>query len=212
MKTIRIVKYGRERTYAIVSCHACKIEFPKRISFIKDGSKNFCSPKCRNEYSCMVYKTNKKGFKKCRKCKKEKSFSEFYPHKTSKDNLTARCKTCLCKDQRRRYPKIKLGKDYKKNKSINGRIYHIKRKYNLTENDYNDLLKKQNNVCAICKTPETRKVNGRLSPLSIDHCHQTGQVRGLLCDKCNGGLGKFGDNCEMLNSAILYLQKYLSKE
>lgn len=70
--------------------------------------------------------------------------------------------------------------------------------YGLTIEDYNLLLKSQNNTCAICKLVEP-------ASLCIDHDHVTGQVRGLLCNHCNVGIGMFKDNPAILNEAIRYL-------
>ena len=71
------------------------------------------------------------------------------------------------------------------------RKYTLKRKYGLAEEDYYRLLAVQGGVCKICKLPERRK-DGRtrkIVPLSVDHDHGTGRVRGLLCSSCNGHLG-----------------------
>lgn len=76
---------------------------------------------------------------------------------------------------------------------------YIKRKFGLSWEEYQDLIKRQNNKCAICALPQENK------RLAIDHCHATGDVRGLLCDKCNRGLGLFGDSIERLRAAIAYL-------
>ena len=86
---------------------------------------------------------------------------------------------------------------------------HLKRKYNLTLENYYGLLEYQEHVCAICKTAEPRVYQGRETflPLFVDHCHETGKVRGLLCTKCNSGIGMFKDNIEYLISAISYLKE-----
>lgn len=75
----------------------------------------------------------------------------------------------------------------------------LKTWYGLTEEDYSNLLAKQDGVCAICK-------NESLMSLSVDHNHTTGKVRGLLCGMCNTGLGYFRDNAESLKNAALYLK------
>lgn len=68
------------------------------------------------------------------------------------------------------------------------------------------ILKNQNNLCAICGE-EGFKMNEHIkSPLNLDHCHETGKVRGLLCHNCNRALGLLKDNKERLNRAILYLE------
>jgi hypothetical protein len=72
------------------------------------------------------------------------------------------------------------------------------------------MLEKQKNVCAICHQPETMAVEGILKRLSVDHCHESEKngiinIRGLLCARCNHGLGKFKDNIDTMNNAIQYL-------
>lgn len=80
----------------------------------------------------------------------------------------------------------------------------ISRDYNLSENDYNQLIISQNNKCAICSKDYNDPNKGKLD---IDHCHATGKVRGLLCRSCNTAIGKFKDNPELLKKAIDYLTK-----
>ena len=75
------------------------------------------------------------------------------------------------------------------------------RYYGITIDEYNLLYKKQNRGCAICSVP----TGSNDKRLSVDHNHQTGEVRGLLCDDCNIGLGKFKDNPNLLAKAINYL-------
>ena len=78
----------------------------------------------------------------------------------------------------------------------------IRKKYGITLEQYEQLLHSQNGGCAICG--RTEEPDGRR--LAIDHCHTTGEVRGILCNNCNNGLGSFGDNIEGMNKAIDYLQ------
>lgn len=85
----------------------------------------------------------------------------------------------------------------------NYREKHLMSKYGITLDYYDKLLEKQNYCCEICKHPNKSKRR-----LSVDHCHKTGNVRGLLCDTCNTALGKFRDNINLLNEAIKYLKKY----
>ena len=76
---------------------------------------------------------------------------------------------------------------------------------------YFKILNEQDGKCAICKNQETRKHKGKLRNLSVDHCHATGIVRGLLCSRCNISIGKFEDNSELLRSAADYLDKKEAK-
>ena len=80
------------------------------------------------------------------------------------------------------------------------RVRHV---YGITLEKYHQMLADQNYKCAICGQED--EVEGR--KLAIDHCHTTGKVRGLLCGKCNRGLGLFYDNSKLLQNAILYLAR-----
>lgn len=85
---------------------------------------------------------------------------------------------------------------------------YLKSYYGITLEDYALLLGEQDGVCAICGNTETaRHKSGEIKSLSVDHDHNTGQIRGLLCYKCNIGLGHFGDNMEYLQKAICYLSQ-----
>ncbi len=75
----------------------------------------------------------------------------------------------------------------------------------LSDSEYMYMQLGQKHVCAICKKEETVKNRGKIRCLAIDHCHTTGKVRGLLCSRCNTGLGLFKDNPEYLQNAITYL-------
>jgi DNA-directed RNA polymerase subunit RPC12/RpoP len=77
----------------------------------------------------------------------------------------------------------------------------LKRKYNVRWKDYLNMLKEQDYKCAICKT-DIKEFNSA----HIDHDHNTGEVRGLLCRDCNLGLGYFKDRVELLKDAIKYLE------
>lgn len=81
------------------------------------------------------------------------------------------------------------------------------KKYGLTVDQYNKMLADQNEVCAICKNPETYrdKWDSGIKNLRVDHDHQTGKVRGLLCSNCNTGIGKFREDIAMLRRAVEYL-------
>jgi hypothetical protein len=79
---------------------------------------------------------------------------------------------------------------------------HLKYKYKMTIEDYNNLFTKQNGCCKICHTHQSKFK----SALRIDHDHKTNKVRGLLCHSCNTGLGLFKDSLTLLDNAKTYLQ------
>jgi hypothetical protein len=81
----------------------------------------------------------------------------------------------------------------------------IVKKYGITEDQYQAILALQNGVCAICNRHQ------RICRLSIDHCHKTGKVRGLLCRRCNRNIGRFFDSPQVLHRAAEYLETFESK-
>ena len=118
--------------------------------------------------------------KRCKNCKKEKAYELFYKHLASKDGYRNICIECSI--------------EYR---NTIGRNRQLKRKYGIGVEEYNRLLLAQNNQCAICLT--------KSGTLHVDHDHETGQVRGLLCYNCNMGLGRFKDSSKFLNAAVSYL-------
>ena len=79
----------------------------------------------------------------------------------------------------------------------------IKRTYGITFDDYEKMFDAQGGCCKICKS---RISSSRTTRLFVDHCHDTGNVRGLLCSSCNHGLGLFKDRQTLLKRAITYLE------
>jgi hypothetical protein len=79
------------------------------------------------------------------------------------------------------------------------------KKYNMTLANYDALLNGQNGVCALCSQPP----NGR--PLAVDHCHETGRIRGLLCTRCNNAIGLLGDDVAAMLRVIAYLERSLDE-
>lgn len=79
---------------------------------------------------------------------------------------------------------------------------HLKRKFNLTKSDYEGMVKDQQGMCAICGEAESSAYFKRLA---VDHCHTSGAIRGLLCRKCNAGIGMMKENVRILLNAVKYL-------
>ena len=86
--------------------------------------------------------------------------------------------------------------------------YDRARNFGIDLKQYGDMLLAQNGKCKICKQAETATRNGRVKALAVDHDHETGEIRGLLCVQCNTGLGKFKDDRNLMLSAIKYLDEY----
>ena len=134
------------------------------------------------------------------------------------------CELCRQKENqrtRKRYKRArKIGKCTKCHKlAANGKIWcdscSEKYKYNslyytygLTKQDYDVLFDKQKGVCGICGKSESKVYKGVAWKLSVDHDHNTGKIRGLLCNNCNRALGLMQERKEVLYSAI----KWISQE
>lgn len=110
--------------------------------------------------------------------------------------------------------KAKYDKDYFTKPENKKRIKHHARvsqykKLGITIEDYNNMLKKQKNKCGICRAKIHENSYKKL--FDVDHNHNTGKVRGLLCNHCNRGLGYLKDNKSYLKNAIKYLEGRWSK-
>jgi hypothetical protein len=91
-------------------------------------------------------------------------------------------------------------------KAIGSADRYYRKSYNIGFDEIQSMLIKQDYLCAICRE-EGFKMNDKVyNNLNVDHCHSTGQVRGLLCHNCNRALGLLKDNIERLKSAITYLE------
>lgn len=84
----------------------------------------------------------------------------------------------------------------------------LKRLYGITIDQWESMSLSQNHSCAICKKLETLIRKGSLCSLVVDHCHKSGKVRGLLCNKCNRVMGMLNDDVETLRRMIQYLLKF----
>ena len=82
------------------------------------------------------------------------------------------------------------------------------KKYGLTIEQFEAMVEAQDNLCAICRQPETQAYKGQTNTLSVDHHHASGQVRGLLCANCNIVVGHARDDIAILKAIIAYLERY----
>ena len=108
-------------------------------------------------------------------------------NKTGKNHI--RCSTCKVVEE-------------KKKQKIYGRKLDYRKKYGITLEEYNKMFAHQNGCCLICDQHQTVLNKG----LSVDHCHTTGKVRGLLCNNCNLMLGFAKDKIDTLSNSIRYLK------
>lgn len=141
----------------------------------------------------------------CQRCGSNKSLEEFFSNKRRKDGVSTYCKLCQLEYQRERYAKPEIKRKHKlsleeskERRLLAMRKYMLKKQYGLTLEAYDDLLARNDGKCWICGMD-----NGRT--LHVDHNHDTGEVRGLLCYKCNVLLGYANEDTALLRKAIMYL-------
>ncbi|MFZ3593445.1 endonuclease VII domain-containing protein [Streptomyces sp. BH104] len=154
-----------------------------------DGLQVWCR-ECVAEYSAAYYRRRQgargktvrakvdvpEGHKLCRTCGEIKPHADWHRNASASDGLSTKCKTC---------------------RAIRGRQDHLKRNYNLTEAQRDEMVDSQMGICVIClKAPAVH----------VDHCHETGRVRGVLCFNCNSAIGKLGDDLDTVRRAAAYLE------
>ena len=133
----------------------------------------------------------------CNICGETKALTEYYVN--NKGNLHGKCKKCYVKKQQENYTPEK------------GRDKNLRYNYGITLEEYNTLLSNQDGKCATCGTTEPggrKSGRGGGTNVFVDHCHDTGKVRGLLCHSCNRAMGLLGDNVSVIESMIKYLESY----
>lgn len=143
--------------------------------------------------------------KTCRKCGVTKTLADFSLSRratpTGCEVYRSDCKPC-CSARALRWfadnPERTLEANRRRNLRVN---------YGLSLDDYQALLRKQGNVCAVCgdDEPNAHGRTGKKFRLSVDHCHKTGAIRGLLCQRCNRAIGLLRDDPVLLRRAISYL-------
>ncbi len=165
----------------------------------------------------------------CTVCKQEKPITEFGKHLCMSDGIRSNCKTCSVKEavaHSKKRPDLKTGRDKRYRESHKDKVNNLCRKhrnmpknkerqrayirnwtlkktYGITTEDYNNMFIEQAGQCAICGTHQSKLKK----KLHVDHNHETGRVRGLLCDGCNIALGRMKDDMRILRSAIKYLEQ-----
>jgi adenine-specific DNA methylase len=136
--------------------------------------------------------------KHCPNCGLEKPLSEFRTDKRKKSGVGSYCKPCASEKGRKyKAKRLALQGDALRKKFV---AVERKRLYGITQEQFDEMKNNQNNLCAICKNELDHGKN-----TCVDHCHTTNKVRGILCAKCNFGLGQFNDSIQRLKSAIDYI-------
>lgn len=168
--------------------------------------------------------------KSCSKCKILKAHTDFSKHARHADGLNSQCKSCVSAHKKtaeyREQSRISKRKNYQRpeikescrkraekfRKSEFGKLYVVddalRRTYGINLDRYNKMFSDQNGCCAICSKHQS-EFSKRLH---VDHDHDTGEIRDLLCHHCNTSLGGFGEDVELMKKAIDYLTKHFKKE
>ena len=139
--------------------------------------------------------------RKCNKCGETKPLDDYYKTgrktDTNKDNRHYTCKECT---------KARVSKAHHENPNLQ-RNRDLRRLYNIGIEEYEKLLAEQGGHCAVC---EATQPGGRHATqhFPVDHCHTTGEVRGLLCHNCNTALGLLKDDPSRIANLITYLAKH----
>lgn len=134
--------------------------------------------------------------KRCRSCNMVKPSSEFTLNSSSRDGLSFRCAECTRSWFKQRYEASTPDEIRRRQER------HIKKTYGITLSDFESMLNQQGGGCAICGSPDHGGKNWH-----VDHDHETGVVRGILCGGCNTALGGMKDNPDICISAAKYLWK-----
>ncbi|MDX3518571.1 endonuclease VII domain-containing protein [Streptomyces scabiei] len=170
-------------------CSRCRQDLP-RTAFasnksMPDGLQAYCR-ECSAEYYRQRQEAKGKkvrakvfvpsGYKRCPQCEEVKPHSEWEPNKSSSDGWASYCREC---------------------RAVRNRISYFKRKYGLTPAELDMMIAEQQGICCICLAAPAEHV---------DHCHETGRVRGVLCFSCNAALGQFKDRPDVMRRAATYVE------
>jgi hypothetical protein len=150
--------------------------------------------------------------KVCRDCGVSKAIDEFRTNSKTTNYRRPECRVCQ-NQQTVMYHKRRVAEDPDGYAAHRDAVTHrswLKQKYGITPEDYETMLINQSYACAICQERETHRKGS--SRFAVDHDHITGEVRGLLCDGCNVGLGRFKDDPMLLQSATQYLTNHLADQ
>lgn len=133
--------------------------------------------------------------KTCKRCRQDKPLDQYSTQRGMKDGLRSNCRPC----------NSDLYKEYCSRNPEKVRDSYYRKSYGISLEEYREMLEAQGHVCAICGCPESA---GRKS-LAVDHNPVTGNIRKILCHKCNAGLGHFDDSATRLEQAARYIMDHL---
>ena len=159
----------------------------------------------------------------CSKCGVEQPLDQFYRAKGTRDGLRGDCKSCFQARARARYPLVREAAIQRSRKwrednlerfqanqrrmrstpefKQRARASHLMRTFGISLEQYDEMLRLQGGGCAICRREPSPSIS-----LHVDHDHETGRIRGLLCFRCNNSLGDLEDDPVLLRAALRYVE------
>ena len=148
--------------------------------------------------------------KVCKECKVDKPLSEYYTWPQDRTKYRGKCKACIAE-----YNKAYLNENhdvirakqlvYNEANRHRTRERGLQRNYGMTQADFDSMLEAQNGKCKICHR-SAEEAQCRHGVLHVDHDHKTGEVRYLLCDRCNRTLGLLEEDVELMEAMIEYVR------
>lgn len=164
--------------------------------------------------------------KTCKVCGREKFEDSFYVKDRKTGRLSGKCKDCQKEVSRKYYenngevmreriyayqkanPEVQARARAKRKANGKRRLQDIRQNYGVSPSQYAEMLERAGGLCEICgRVPSEVSKKGPC----VDHCHDSGKVRGILCSPCNSALGGFRDDPEVLRKAIEYLETHAPK-
>lgn len=216
MREKAITKHGAYHANFIENIKRCKqCEKMKTIANFSKQSKSFdgldyicktCHAENARKRRIPVPRKKREEYiipaeKVCRKCYKLKPIEDYGPSPRNRDKHAGACLICSAANRRLKQ---------KKTTSLENLEKALKYDYRLTVEEYNQKLAAQNGVCTICGKPETLidKRTNKTRRLAIDHNHQTGEIRDLLCHRCNQVYGRLEEDPELIKALLAYAERW----
>lgn len=147
------------------------------------------------------------GKLECPSCNEWKPIEDYHKDKSAIYGVTRYCKVCANRKARKYHKENNApGQPNNENYRRYYKNYQLVNTYCITLEEYEKILDRQNGLCDICHIELSYERDENMAHL--DHCHATNKIRGILCVRCNQGLGYFLDNIDTLNNAVIYLNKH----
>lgn len=211
----------------LIKCTRCGNDFPaerrlgrsKRCQECRRLDAREAQARLRTKTKVLAPDGSAGSSRVCCACRVEKPIAEFGRHIYSPGGVSRRCAQC-----NREYSKSRYRADLEKNRAENTerqrrrrasapqkvRAYRLKWWFDMELSQFEGMLASQNGLCAVCKRPETNAFKGKVRDLCVDHDHETGAIRGLLCTRCNRALGLLGDDPKIVWEMARYIDKHKS--